>query len=106
MMTLKIKYECDEVQKPLVSYRRQYSSCLRFAYNRFLEGKIEKEVRNLCKSLNHIDALGSWLIQSAIKESKQIQETNLNKKLYLVQGKIFLKESKELFPMKNFRQIV
>ena len=39
MMTLKIKYECDEVQEPLVSYRRQYSSCLRFAYNRFLEGK-------------------------------------------------------------------
>ena len=64
MMTLKIKYECDEAQEPLVSYRRQYSSCLRFAYNRFLEGKSEKEIRNLCKSLNHIDALGSWLIQS------------------------------------------
>ena len=104
MMTLKIKYECDEVQEPLVSYRRQYSSCLRFAYNRFLEGKIEKEVRNLCKSLNHIDALGSWLIQSAIKESKQIQETNLNKKVIFGSRKNFLKRVKGIISYEEFQK--
>ena len=104
MMTLKIKYECDEVQKPLVSYRRQYSSCLRFAYNRFLEGKSEKEVRNLCKSLNHIDALGSWLISSAIKESKQIQETNLNKKVIFGSRKNFLKRVKGIISYEEFQK--
>ena len=104
MMTLKIKYECDEVQKPLVSYRRQYSSCLRFAYNRFLEGKSEKEIRNLCKSLNHIDDLGSWLVQSAIKESKQIQETNLNKKVIFGSRKNFLKRVKGIISYEEFQK--
>ena len=104
MMTLKIKYECDEVQEPLVSYRRQYSSCLRFAYNRFLEGKSEKEIRNLCKSLNHIDDLGSWLVQSAIKESKQIQETNLNKKVIFGSRKNFLKRVKGIISYEEFQK--
>jgi len=61
--------------------QRQYSLVVRYAYNRFIDGSTEKEIRLLSKSLNNIDDLNSWLIQCAIIDAKAtFTKHNLNKK--------------------------
>lgn len=57
----------------LTSILKQYSNVVRYSYNRFLEGKTEKDIRGLSKSLSSIDSLNSWLIQCGIKDGKAIQ---------------------------------
>lgn len=68
MKTIKLPYKTNE---DLTSILKQYSSIVRYSYNRFLDGKTEKEIRKLTKSLNNID-LNSWLIQCGIKDGKAI----------------------------------
>jgi len=71
MKTIKLPYTTD---LDLTQILKQYSSVVRYSYNRFLENKSEKEIRILCKSLNNIDKLNSWLIQCAILDAKAIQK--------------------------------
>ena len=64
MQTLKLKYKTSEDDiKSILNYMRQYSSVLHYVYNRNKEGKSQKEVKNLVKSLNNIELLDSWFIQ-------------------------------------------
>ena len=67
MKTIKLPYKTTE---DLTSILKQYSNVVRYSYNRFLEGKTEKDIRELSKSLNSIDLLNSWLIQCGIKDLK------------------------------------
>jgi predicted transposase len=46
MITIKLPYKTSEDLIPIL---KQYSSIVRYSYNRFLEGKTEKEVRKLIK---------------------------------------------------------
>ena len=57
MKTIKLPYKTNE---DLTSILKQYSSVVRYSYNRFLDGKTEKDIRELTKSLNNIDLLNSW----------------------------------------------
>lgn len=66
----------------IISLQKQQSAVIRYSYKRFKESKSEKEIRSLCKSLNNIDLLNSWLIQSAIKEGKQIHTKNKENKVF------------------------
>ena len=59
MKTIKLPYKTTE---DLTSIFKQYSNVVRCIYNRFLEGKTEKDIRNLSKSINSVDLLNSWLI--------------------------------------------
>jgi IS605 OrfB family transposase len=51
-------------------YLREFNSCIRFSYNRFVEGLLEKDIRQLIKLKNLYSTLDSWFIQCAIRESQ------------------------------------
>ena len=78
MKTIKLPYKTNE---DLTSILKQYSSIVRYSYNRFLEGKNEKDIRELTKSLNSVDLLNSWLLQCGIKDGKAIQTRFKNEKV-------------------------
>ena len=78
MKTIKLPYKTTE---DLTSILKQYSNIVRYSYNRFLEGKTEKDIRELSKSMNSIDLLNSWLIQCGIKDGKAIQTRFKNEKV-------------------------
>ena len=78
MKTIKLPYTSDT---DLTDISKQYSNVVRYAYNRFLEDKSEKDIRLLAKSLNNVDLLNSWLIQCAILDVKALYKKFQNKKL-------------------------
>ena len=86
MKTIKLPYKTNE---DLTSILKQYSSVVRYSYNRFLDGKTEKDIRELTKSLNNIDLLNSWLVQCGIKDGKSIQ-TRFKNKVVVFGGKFNL----------------
>ena len=82
MKTIKLPYQISNSDSSVVKkYRQQQSIIIRYSYNRFLENKTEKETRLLCKNLNNIDSLNSWLIQSAIKKADEIFKRNKDYKV-------------------------
>lgn len=78
----------EEGSKIIHDLRREYSSVVRFAYNRFTEGKKEKEVRSLCRGMNGIKLLNSWLMQCAVLEGRDIHTRNIENATSGVTGKI------------------
>ena len=83
MLTLKLRYRCnDEYYVSLNNLRKNYSSWLRYCYNRILdsEGNItDIELRNLYKtSVNNIE-LNSWLVQCGIKDARQAYNSFIKK---------------------------
>jgi len=107
MKTIKLPYKSSEDLIPIL---KQYSSVVRYSYNRFLEGKTEKEVRNLTKSLKNINLLNSWLVQCAIKDGKAIHARSGNKKVIFGEKKNFIlrcrgKISKEEYQLKRLSPI-
>jgi predicted transposase len=78
MKTIKLPYKANE---NLTSMLKQYSNIVRYSYNRFIEGKTEKDIRELSKSIGNIDLLNSWLVQCGIKDGKAIQTRFKNKKV-------------------------
>lgn len=117
MITLKLKYsvENEEIKNQISSFQRQYSSCLHFFFNRYVENQkvSEIELRNLSKSLNHIELLDSWFIQCSIKETKQLYETRKNlkslddsKRFKLIFGgkNLFTKRNKCLISKEEFKE--
>ena len=78
MKTIKlpIKFKIEEDLVFVKDLQRQFSSVVRWAYNRWKEGGLtEKEIRSQSKSLKSVDSLNSWLVQTAILEGKQIFKT-------------------------------
>lgn len=62
MQTIKIKYEANEDDKKLIlSYQKQFTSCLHVMFNRLKENKSQKECRDIASNLNNINLLDSWL---------------------------------------------
>lgn len=78
MKTIKLPYKTTE---DLTSIIKQYSNVVRYSYNRFLENKTEKDIRELSKSMNNVTLLNSWLIQCGIKDGKAIQTRFKNEKV-------------------------
>ena len=93
MITIKLPYIAidKEFYSLLKELQREYSIIVRFAYNRFLENKSEKEIRLFCKNLKNINYLNSWMIQCAIKEGKQIYLKNKKNKVIFGGKQLFLK---------------
>ena len=81
MITLKLPYNCVDKDFNLNNLRRQFSSIVRWSYNRFKEDIKEIDVRHLSKNLNNIDLLDSWLMQCAILEGKSIYIRNKDEKV-------------------------
>ena len=78
MKTIKLPYKSEYNFHELM---RQYSCIVRFAYNRILDSKSQKDIRLLVKSLNGINLMNSWMIQSAINEAQGIIEKNGKEKV-------------------------
>jgi IS605 OrfB family transposase len=77
MITLKIKYKAsEEFQSLLKEYRREQSSVVRIAYNMFLEGLNERQIRENLFTYN-FDLLDSWFIQSGIRDAQGMYKTIL-----------------------------
>ena len=86
MITLKLKYRLkDEQDMSLIrDYQRQYSSCLRFLYNRISDNPsiTEKELRLLYGNINNCSLINKWLFQCAIKEARQIYNSHGTKVIF------------------------
>ena len=93
MKTIKLPYNTTE---DLTSILKQYSNIVRYSYNRFLDGKTEKDIRLLTKELRSIDLLNSWLIQCGIKDAKAIQTRFKNEKVIFGGKYNFIKKCKGL----------
>lgn len=65
MITIKLSIQID-----VTKYLREANSVMRFAYNRFVEGKNLKEVRELCGQKSFGKFLGYWLYGCAIDEAR------------------------------------
>ena len=70
MHTIRIPIELNNEDKlKITDIQRIYSSCFRYAFNRFRKENLsQKEVRSLCKD-KFQSQLGSWLTQNAIIEA-------------------------------------
>lgn len=72
MKTISLPYTCSNEERDFIEDEiRKSSNMVRYAYNRFQEGKSEKDIRLLSKSLNNIPK-DSWLIQCAIKKANYL----------------------------------
>ena len=78
MITIKLPYISKD-SNFIETIQKQYSNVLRYSYNRFLEGKSQKDIRLLCKSLKNIELLNSWIVQCAIKDAEAIYIKNKDK---------------------------
>lgn len=82
MKTINLPYHCSEEDKNFIREEiRKSSNMLRFAYNKFQEGKSEKEIRILSKSLNNIP-IDSWFILCIIKKASYLYKTKKEKVIF------------------------
>ena len=104
-----LPYKTTENLEPIL---RQYSSVVRYAYNRFYEGNEKKEVRHSCKKMNNIDLLVAYLFYCAIDDAEDIYKKSGNEKVIFggkdnfynkIKGKISKEEYKykRLMPLCN-----
>jgi hypothetical protein len=76
MKTISLPYTCSKDDRNFIKDEiRKSSNMLRIAYNRFQDGKSEKDIRLLSKSLSNIPS-DSWFIQCAIKKSNYLFKTS------------------------------
>lgn len=82
---------------------KQYNSMMRYSYNRFLEGKTEKDIRLLSKSLNNINSLNSWLIQCSIRDAKSIYNRFREEKVIFGSKVNFIKRIKNKISKEKYQ---
>ena len=84
MITLKLKYKCEEISSLILDYQRQYSNCLHFLYNRISDNPniTEINLRNLYSTINNCHLINKWLFQCAIKEARQIYNSHGTKVIF------------------------
>ena len=99
MKTIRLPYKTEE---NLTSVIKQYSNVVRYSYNRFLEGKKEKDIRHLSSSLSSIDLLNSWIIQCGIKDAKALQIKTKNGKVLFGGKNIFINRLKDKITKEDF----
>ena len=82
MKTISLPYYCSDEEKNFIKNEIcKSSNMVRYAYNRFQDGKSEKDIRTLSHTLNNIPS-DSWLIQCAIKKASYINKVNHDKIIF------------------------
>lgn len=105
MITIKLPYESSsEMREKLSILRKQYSSVVRYAYNRFNDSFNEKMIRNSLSGLNNIHDLDVWSKQCAILESKSIKEKNKHIKVIFGGKNNFIKRCKNKISKEEFNE--
>ena len=82
MITIKLPYKSSiEFQDKLNLLRKEYSSVVRFSFNRLKEKYTEKDIRGFLNGLNNVKSLDSWTKQCGILEAKAILTRNPDNKV-------------------------
>ena len=82
MKTISLPYYCSDDDMNFIKDEiRKSSNMVRYAYNRFQDGKSEKDIRALAHTLNNIPS-DSWFIQCAIKKADYINKTSKDKVIF------------------------
>ena len=103
MITLKIKYTTtNDGLNMIKEYRKQYSSVLRYAYNRRFEGISEKETEYLINTLNNIPLIKSYLRRCAVKNASQLIKKGDEKQLIFGGKNNFIKRCKGKISKEEF----
>jgi len=107
MTTLKLPYTTET---DLVPIMKQYSSVLRFSYNRFLEGMKDKEIRLAIKPMKNIELLNSWFVECALLEGKYVYRRFKQEKIvfggkYLLKQRSTGKISKEEYQLRRLSPV-
>lgn len=81
MITIKLPYtSSNDMKENLLLCRKQYSSVLRWAFNRYEDGMTQKSIRQLSKTLSNTQLLDSWYIQCAIMEAETLYKSKIARK--------------------------
>ena len=82
MKTISLPYYCSDDDMNFIKDEiRKSSNMVRYAYNRFQEGKSEKDIRALAHTLNNTQT-DSWFIQCAIKKADYLNKTSKEKVIF------------------------
>ena len=95
MTTIKLPYKStDKFQLKLLELRKQYSSVVRFVYNRIVDNIIDsKDLYQYCKNnMEHIADMNSFFILSAITEAKGLYTRNKENPNIIFGGKFNFKQ--------------
>lgn len=100
MQTIKLKYNISSIDDQLLlnDYIRQYNSVYRVAFNNYQKDKLQK-----LESLNNIEKLDSWFIQSAKYEAKYLYKLNKNQKVIFGGKKNFFNRLKGLINKEQYK---
>ena len=94
MITLKLKYNCDNLcgQDLILEYMNQYTHVFRVTYNKLYNQEKVKQVDLL--KLNNINLLDSWWIASAMIDAKMLYNRFKKRKVVFGGKQNFLKRCK------------
>jgi hypothetical protein len=82
VITLKLRYESvPEFQKLLQGMRVQQSIAVRSSFKGWQEGLSNKEIYAHLKTLNGLDCMDSWWMQSAVSEAKTMYSSKKDSKV-------------------------
>ena len=82
MKTISLPYICSEDNRNFIKDEiRKSSNMVRYAFNRYKDGKSEKDIRLLSKSISNVPS-DSWFIQCAIKKSNYLFLANKEKVIF------------------------
>lgn len=105
MITLKIKYTTTVEGVNLIrEYRKQYSSVLRYSYNRRFEGINEKDTEHLLNTLNNIPLIKSYLKRCAVKNASQLLRSNEEKQIIFGGKNNFIKRCQNKISKSEFNE--
>ena len=106
MITIKLPYNSNnELQEYLYSVRKQYSSVVRYSYNRFKENKLKQiDIEHSIKKLNNINLLNSWYIRCVLSDGKNINNQNKDKKIIFGNKYNFIKRLKNKISKEEYQE--
>jgi len=105
MQTIKLPYKTNIDFLNIISdIQKQYSNCLHFMFNRLVKNKLsETEIKHL--NINGTDLLDSWFKQSCIKEAIQINNKNIDNKVYFGGKKNYFKRLENKITKEEFKEL-
>ncbi len=82
MKTISLPYTCSEDDRNFIKDEiRKSSNMVRYAFNRYKDGKSEKDIRLLSKNLQNVPS-DSWFTQCAIKKANYLLLANKEKVIF------------------------
>lgn len=105
MQTIKLKYKpLSNADAALVlAYQRQYSHCVRVAYNRVRDGWNENDTKRWMKlNMRNTPLMECYFIACAAKEAKQLNLASLDTPIIFGGKKNFIKRCKGLISKEEF----